>query len=836
MLSSVLAIALGVALVVAVQMMNGSVLRSFHATIDETTGRAALSVVTEDGFTMPEDIAGEIAAAPGVERAVPLVTGAAFPDDGSGELLTVFGVDLANDDAVRVYDPAGDASEAIEDPLVFLSQPDSVLVSEEFARRRGLAIGDPLPLVVPAGVREFTIRGLLEAKGIARTLGGRVIVMDVFAAQRVFTTEGRVNQVDAVLSDGADPTAVRSALSAMLPAGTRVDEPALRKEVLGKTIAGFQAMMTAFGVLAVLAGLVICYSRLTATFEARAWEAGLLRAVGLRRSVVFGELLKESVFLGAAGTVIGIPLGLLVGRVGLPLMAEATALNFGFAPPAAEPTFTPGHLLVGAAVGGIAALLAALLPALRLSRTSPVAVLTMRGRDAPPAQSGMPRALLPAVLVTLAALLLAQWRSQSAALGHVTTVLIAVAVCVLARPLVRVGATVLTPLGDALLGQPGWFGAHHLREQSRRAGLSVVTLGLGLGVVLMFGMLGWSLERTVVSQLAARFRADLVVTSPYLSGGWMAAPVSDAVLAEAVAVDGVAAAAGQQIRDIGFDGAAVTLFSYDAPCFRDTGVCRWPLRPGALPDALELVARGDAVLVSGSVASRHRLRAGDLIELPSPSGPQPFRIAGIAREEPANAVIVVRDRYRAAWQDATVRCVFVRIAPGSNRSDVEAELLRRVGRQYRLQALPSEDYVDFLGGQVRQAFSVLYVMEAIVFLLVSIGIADTLGGEVFERRRELGMMRAVGIRRSHLFWMVVTEGLALGALGLVLALAAGIGLGLFWILIQFPALLGWNPELHIPYGFAALAAMLTLVLCVLASLLPSGAAARLRVAEVLRDE
>src|SRR5262249_61942784 len=127
----------------------------------------------------------------------------------------------------------------------------------------------------------------------------------------------------------ANRSSVRASRGAALPAGAQVQEPELRKAVLGKTVAGFQAMMTAFGVLAVLAGFVICYSRLSAVFETRAWEIGLLRAIGLRRSMVFFELLKESVLVGLTGTLLGLPLGFLIGRVGLPMMAETTALNFG---------------------------------------------------------------------------------------------------------------------------------------------------------------------------------------------------------------------------------------------------------------------------------------------------------------------------------------------------------------------------------------------------------------------------------------------------------------------------------------------------------------------------
>src|SRR5262249_58851331 len=236
----------------------------------------------------------------------------------------------------------------------------------------------------------FTIRGLREETGVARTIGGRIVVMDVYAAQRVLTAEGQINQIDLVLQDDADLASVRAAGAARLPDGVRVEEPTRRTEVLRPTIAGFLAMITAFGILSALAGLVICYSRLTAAFEARAWEIGLLRAVGLRRSAVFVELLKESLLLGAAGTVLGVPLGLLIGRAGLPKMAEATALTYGLAATTPAPRFGLGHVLLGAAVGATAALLAAALPALRVPATAPAAGRSTRRGRAPPAAAGEP--------------------------------------------------------------------------------------------------------------------------------------------------------------------------------------------------------------------------------------------------------------------------------------------------------------------------------------------------------------------------------------------------------------------------------------------------------------
>ena len=141
-----------------------------------------------------------------------------------------------------------------------------------------------------------------------------------------------------------------------------------------------------------------------------------------------------------------------------------------------------------------------------------------------------------------------------------------------------------------------------------------------------------------------------------------------------------------------------------------------------------------------------------------------------------------------------------------------------------------------VGSQTRKAFSVLYLMEGIIFLLVLIGIGDTLATSVIERTHEFGMMRAIGLYRSRLVGMVVLEGLGIGLLGLLLAAATGLLLGLFWVRVQFPAILGWRLDLHFPSRFAIGAVVLTLTLCLVGAVLPSLRAARLSVSEALRNE
>src|SRR5689334_9393676 len=265
---TVVALACGVALVCAIELANRAVYDAFSEVVDTMAGRTALEVTAGDGALFPEDVAGTVAGVPGVELAVPVVTASAFTTDGSGEQLTVHGVDVTNDAHVRVYEPAGAPDGAPEDPLVFLSRPDSVLVTSEFAARRRLVVDDRIELDTPSGRRTFTVRGLLAPAGVARVQGGPLAVMDNPAAEAAFTRPGLVNRVDVVVRRDADLAAVGRTLAAALPPGLRVAAPAQRKVDLHRVMLSTHMLLRAVGLLALVAAFLIAFSRLTTAFEA----------------------------------------------------------------------------------------------------------------------------------------------------------------------------------------------------------------------------------------------------------------------------------------------------------------------------------------------------------------------------------------------------------------------------------------------------------------------------------------------------------------------------------------------------------------------------------------
>src|SRR3989475_3044924 len=380
---TLIALAWGVALVCAIDVVNRAVLSAFVEVIDTMAGRAALEIAAGEGALFPEDVATRAAAVAGVELAVPVVTAAAFATDGSGELMSVHGVDVTNDAAIRVYHVRDEGGLPIDDPLVFLSQPDSVLLARSFAGPRGLEVGTKPEHETPAGGRRFTVRGLIEPDGIGRVHGGNLVVMDLFAAERAFTRPGLINRVDVVVARDSEVTVVRNALASVLPEGLQVTAPAQRKVDLHRVMRSVQVMLQGGGLLVLLAAFLIVFNRLSAVFEARIWQVGVMRAMGLRPTDVWLELLAESLLIGAAGVAAGLASGVGLARLMLPVIATTTALASKLTVPSARFVVGWSSLAVAAALGLGATLLAAALPAWRAARASTAAVIGGCGGEQP---------------------------------------------------------------------------------------------------------------------------------------------------------------------------------------------------------------------------------------------------------------------------------------------------------------------------------------------------------------------------------------------------------------------------------------------------------------------
>jgi len=835
---TVTAVACGVALVCAIDLVNRAVFRAFVEIVDTMAGRAALHVTAGPGGSFPEDVAVSVGNIPGVELAVPVVSAATFTTDGSGEALAVHGVDLTNDAAVRVYEPADAKGPEIEDLLAFLNQADSVILTREFADRRGLEVGDRIELETPTGRKWFTIRGLLAPEGVARVQGGNLIVMDIAAAQRGFLSSGLANRVDVVVRPDASVADVADAINAVLPAGLRVETPTQRKVDLHRVMQSIQTLLRAVGLFGLVAAFLIVFSRLTTVFEGRVWELAILRAVGVRVRRVWWELTKESLLVGVLGVGFGVPLGVALGRLLLPIIATTTSISSKliFAP---VQVAVSGASLATAVVLGLASvLLAAMLPAWRAALATVAEALRHRGVEQPDGVGPIRRAARPCLAAASGLAVVAHVLTGSVLSGLLASGLVVAALATSARPLVNALARPLEWAGSRWLGPAGHFAVATLLRNPRRTALAISTLAVGFGSVLWLWTLARSFEQSVVEVMPGVLRGDLAVSSTNVGAGYVEAPLDEAVVAELLQVEGVAAVVAEQAVDWRYAGGPIALNAFDPAYFTDRAFGSWPLVGRRLPDAGEAVARGDAVIVSENFVRNLRLDVGDVLTLETPSGPLRVRIAGVTRDflSPRGTVEMSRSLYRRWWRDGQLMRALVRTSTGTDPEQVRLAIADRLGERYSIKVQPLGAVIAWFREQVRRAFGGLHVLAGLVLVVVLVGVGDSLAAGMLERTRELGVVRAIGLRRRHLGRAVLAEAMILALLGVALAWTLGLTLGAMWVQWTFPALLGWSLDLHVPWKLFLVVTLSAVVACLLASYLPARRAARLDPIAALRVE
>jgi putative ABC transport system permease protein len=306
-------IVLGVAVFLGMNAANGNVLRAFSQTVDRIAGKTELQISAgETGF--PEDVLERVQASPAVRVAVPVIEAIARTTTaGEGDLL-VLGVDMTGDRSLRDYDLESAEEAVVDDPLVFLAQPDSIIVSSQFSSRNRLAIGSRMALGTIEGEKPFTVRGVMTPSGLASAFGGNLAIMDIYAAQKMFGRGRTFDRIDLALAPGWTLADAQRDLDTRLGPGFQVEPPAARGQQFEAMIASFSLMMGVSSLFALFIGMFIIYNAFAISVTQRRSEIGILRALGASRGQIRMLFIGEGVVIGLIGSAVGLLTGMLLAR------------------------------------------------------------------------------------------------------------------------------------------------------------------------------------------------------------------------------------------------------------------------------------------------------------------------------------------------------------------------------------------------------------------------------------------------------------------------------------------------------------------------------------------
>ena len=823
-------VACGVALVVAIRVINASTLAAFTDAIEDLAGTAALQVRGAGPFA--EAVADRVRAVPGVDHAVPIVTATFFAVDppAAGEALAVFAADVTDGHAIRTLHLVRAGDRVVDDPLSFLVDPRSIILTDTFAARLGIGVGAQVRLRAPAGIQIFTVRGILPAGGVGRAFGGNLVLMDVVGAQLVLARERLVDQVDVTLRPGVRVEDAERQLNAVLEGGLEAVQPARRGEQIERYLQSFQAVLSGVSGLALLAALFVIGSAVATSVRARRREIGLLRCIGAERRHVLRLFLGEALVVGVGGTLVGVPLGLGLARLLLPTVRESAELVFAMRFFTAGLDVSPTTLALGAAAGVGAALLAGFTPARAAVRVAPLAAVRRVG---PPEdrRSSAPGALAAALVLTAVGLV-AEIRFDSPWGGNLAALATDFFLVVLFMREARLlSAVVLRPLRGR-----GRLAVERLADIPPELALAGGVLALGLGLMIMAGTLARSFEASVLDFIHHQVRADLVVASTATTG-WIESPVHEDLAARLLAVPGVARVERVRLAEHEYEGGRISIDSLDETAFAPDRTQDFIFAAGDPASALDAVRTGTGILVSRNFARQFRVGVGDTLRLETPAGPYAARVAGVVVDyvSPRGSVILSRPLYQRWWGDRSVNRFHVLLAPGTRVDAVRQAIAGGVGAEEGLKVLTQRELYAYHQDAVARAFRFTRALETLPLIVAALGLAEALLAVSLDRRREYALLRAAGATRRQVALSVMGEAGGVGLLGLVGGSVMGFVLALLWVRVNFRYQIGWDIDFHFATGSLVAAAVAALAVSAPAGLLPAQRVARLPVMEALRE-
>ena len=793
LLVSVLAIALGVALGYAVQLINRTAANEFGQALYTLSGDADLTVRgARAGFD--ETLYPPIAQRPEVAVASPaLEVEARLP--GRDEPLRLVGLDAFRAGRLQpgLVGEGSDRFDALRSDAVFLSRSGAEFV--------GLEPGAVLRVQVGLDDVELRVAGLLSGDASHQ----RLAVMDIAAAQWRFHRLGKLTRVDLRLRPGIDVSAFQQRLQRALPAGVYVQRP---QSTVASNLRLTRAYRTNLNVLALVAlftGALLVFSTQALSVLRRRAELALMRVLGVTRDRLLWMLAGESVLVGAVGAAFG----LLAGH----LLAVATVatigsdLGAGFFTGAKPQVQLDGTaLLTFFIVGILAALAGGLLPALEAAHAPPAPALKAGDEQLSYARIQSPSVGL---LLMLGGGIAAQLPAVGGLplFGYAAVALLLVGAVVL-MPWVSVRIFAWLPLPRSV---PGALALAQLRAASAQAGIGLAAVVAAVGLMVSMAIMVASFRESLDTWLHRMLPADL-----YLRAG----AGGDSGFLDESAQHAIAGLGG--VRRVEFLRAQQVLLDPSRPrvtlLARDLDAARAGAVLPLVTPAIRL-GPGDppAVWITEPVADLYRLHPGARVEVPLAGRNVSFTVAGIWRDyaRQSGAFLIDRAIYIELTGDRLATDAGLWLAPGITSGQVATELRDTLPGADRIELSPPAEIRQLSLSIFDRTFAVTYVLEACAILIGLFGLSAAVAGQVAARRREFGMLRHIGMTRRQIGAMLASEGLLSAALGLGAGLIPGWLISLILVHVINRQSFHWSMELHIPWevlGGLALALLLSATL------------------------
>ncbi|WP_248492350.1 ABC transporter permease [Tsukamurella sp. PLM1] len=779
---TVLSVLLGTSFIAGSMVFTGTLSKAFDGISDQIAVGVDARVSPKNaqgqggfgpaGPGVPLAVADEVKAVPGVRVVAPAITGTIALRDGNGDVVAPTGAPQVGGAYLppgENLDPSGLKLTAGRAP----SGPNEMVLNDSAADRLKLPVGARTTIVAPhsPGPVDVTVVGTYSVSIDSGGYVGALFAKD--EAQKLFGDGATAPYIDIGAAQGTTPEQLRDSLAAKLPELKVQTGAEVRQEfedTINQGLSFLNYFLVAFGLIGLLVGVFIIYNTFSMLVAQRLSELALLRAIGASRGQVRNSVVLEALVVGVVGSALGLAVG--IGLAVL-LRTAVTAAGAGF--PDGGLSVSPSVIVTVMVVGTVVTVISALIPAVRASRVPPVAA--MRAQDGGSAASVMVRGAVGAALLLCSLALLFVATTE---VGAGAAIVVGIAGFGLILAVVIGGPALVAPLlggvGRVLaapFGPAGRLGRTNVMRNPQRTTATAFALVIGVALVGVIGTLGASMQKSIDAQVDSGIRSDLVLQAPSLGMPPAALTAIEGVpgIGTKTVLYGVPARVGDdRVSVLGVDGDVTSVFNLT----RASG---------------DLTLRAGGMLVDDRTARERGWGVGSKVALGSAVGREKaaVTVTGIYEGKggmlsgPVVAAPDLNVLYPPARGSSspivTPQSVYINAAEGTSVEALKERLRESVKPLLVVNVDDQQDLKDQAGQAITAMMGVLYALLGLAVVIAILGIINTLALSVVERRREIGMLRAIGLVRGQVRRSIYLESMLIAVFGAALGLVLGVLLG-----------------------------------------------------------
>lgn len=837
----VLGVALGVAVIIAIDVANSSAKRAFDLSAESVTGSATHQII--GGPTgLDSALYNQIRLNLRIRESAPVVEEYVRGVELDDRPLRLLGVDPFAEEPFRQYlgniniDSENTSDSAFDALNRFIAEPRAVLISRTLADRFDIAIEDTITLRTGTRTVEVRIIGILQPDDrVSEQALDDLLLADIATAQEIIGQPGALTRIDLILPpDTAEAQLER--IRELLPSGARVGAVDEGNNTLAQMTAAFELNLQALSLLALVVGVFLIYNTVTFSVVQRRPVIGILRSLGMTKGQIFAFILGEAFILGLVGMILGLGLGIIFGRGAVGLVAQ-TISDLYFTVNVQRINVEAFTLVKGGAIGLLASVGAAIIPAMNATRTPPTGTMRRSDQEAG-AQRLVPFITFTAVILAVLGVLLLMIPTDDIVISFAALFLIVVGGAFF-TPVFLIGFMRLaTPVTGGLFGVIGRMAPRAVARSLSRTSVAVAALTIAVSVIVGVSVMIASFRVTVADWLDTTLGSDIYISPPLLTANLATVSVEPDVRDIVLNTPGVADIAASRTVSVTApdypDLPPVNLQAVDFDIAPDRRFA-WNNAPDG--DHWAALENG-AIMVSEPFAFRRGIDPqNNQLTLLTDEGPQTFTVIAVYYDYSTDqgTVFMADGIYRDVYDDPFISSVGAFIETGADIDAVMDEI-RIALRDYDLLVQANRELRQGVFEVFDNAFAITIALRLLATIVAFIGILSALLALQLENTRQYGVMRANGMTPRQLWNFTLIQTGLMGTTAGLLALPIGLALALVLLYVINVRSFGWTMSFYPVPGEFFQAFMVAVVAALIAGIYPAYRLTRLVTARALRSE